>query len=126
MRFVSRPAACHARSAIGTAICRTTGITKSETMAYRAAALGGLLFDVVLYALDFDRAVLQERNDGADRRENRRDKDTNHTRGQRKLGDRPALVIDDDTPDVAFVNHPLQLLEDCLCVTFERFPCAGH
>jgi hypothetical protein len=42
-------------------------------------------------------------------------------RGQRKLGHRTSIVLNDDAPHVAFVNEILELVDDVFASDFERF-----
>ena len=56
--------------------------------------------DFLLHAFHLDGAVLQHRNDRAHRRQHRREEYANDTGGQRELGDRSGLVLDDDSAHV--------------------------
>ena len=70
-------------------------------------------------ALDADRAVLQQCNDSRDCRDNWRQHRSDDARRERELGDRSALVLNDDAPHVAFVDERLQLLDRSFTFGFE-------
>ena len=91
----------------------------------RLVAFGRLIVLPCL-TLDADRAVLQQCNDSRDCRDNWRQHRSDDARRARVLGDRSALVLNDDAPHVAFVNERLQLLDRSFTFGFERFPiCLG-
>ena len=86
----------------------------------------GRLVVFLFLALDANRAVFQQCNDSRDCRDNRRQHGSDDARRERELGDRSALVLNDDAPHVAFVDERLQLLDRRFTFGFERFPiCLG-
>src|SRR5687767_6196790 len=106
--FVSRPAACHPNNANGTASCSTSGMTRLEDIGLSSRGARRFGFDVPIDALDLERAVLQHRSDRRDSCENRRDDRADDPGRKWKFCDRPAVVLDDDAPHVAFVNDRLE------------------
>src|SRR5687768_15549176 len=90
--FVSRPAACHPNNANGTAICSTTGMARLEDIGLSGRGSRRFGFDVVIDALDLERAVLQHGGDRRDGCEDRRDNRTDHSGSQRKFCDRTAVM----------------------------------
>lgn len=60
-------------------------------------------------ALNLDRAVLEHRDQRANRRKHRRQNGADNASRERKLGHDAPLVLHDDAPDVAFVDQRLDL-----------------
>ena len=78
--------------------------------------------DTPALTLDLDRAVGQQRGDGADRGQHRREHRANDADGQRKLGHDTPIVVDTHAPDVALIQQSLQLIADDTALLLDCFP----
>jgi len=97
-----------------------------ESLAGRGSRWFGLGVGFMLF--DFDRAIFQQREDGADRGEKGSQQGADDAGGDRKFGDCSALVLHDNATNIALMNQRLQSLDDGLGIAFEVFPngLVGH
>src|SRR5687767_5577345 len=86
----------------------------------RLASLGWFLIGV--QTLDFNRAVLGQRVDRADRRKRRREHGAHDTDSQRELRDRPALVLDHYSSHVALVDEISDGVDHVAAFDLDGFP----
>ena len=77
---------------------------------------------VLLFALDPNSAILQERNQRTDCRDNWRQHYADDARCEWELSHRAPLVLNDDTAHIAFVDQRLYLVGRCFTLCLERFP----
>src|SRR5262249_49041869 len=79
-------------------------------------------------ALHVDGAIVEERHEGADRGQDRREDSPDDARRGRELGNGAPVLFHDHAPDVALVNQPLQLLDSLITTCLDRFPPSsfGH
>jgi hypothetical protein len=87
-----------------TPVARVLGVETLDAKGWSPALIAN--------TLDFDRAVLQQRDNRGDRSQHRRDNCAHDPCRERKLRDGASLMGHDDTPDVAFVDERSQLLHN--------------
>src|SRR5262245_11276098 len=73
------------------------------------------------HALDFDGALGENGRDGADSRKHRGQHGADDANSQRKLDDRPFLLLDDDPPHVPLVEELPDRIDQLISGNSERF-----
>src|SRR5439155_24658175 len=79
--------------------------------AFRRTMLCDVGFVVGDDSLDFDGALGEHRGERADGGENRREDDADNADRHWEFDDAPAILLDDDPPDISLVNQPLHRVE---------------
>jgi len=79
-------------------------------------------------ALDLDAAVVEQRRQGADRRQHWRNHGADHADTERELGDRALTLPYDDASHVALVQDLLELVDELTALDLDGFPggTLGH
>src|SRR5262245_56755659 len=78
------------------------------------------------HALDFDRALGQNRRQRTDRSEDRREHCPDDPDRQRELGDRPLILLDRYAANVPFVQELRHRIDELSAGDFERFVECRH